>query len=78
MKFYMWSRVKCLESYAPGTAYALAESVDDAIKLIVKAYIQDSTASSIIDTGRELFKELKQTEPNIYDSPQGFYQYGSM
>ena len=78
MKLYVWSRVKTLEGYNPGRASALAESKEEAIELIVNEYSGTVYSKRFFDEALALRAELENTEPTVYDSPQGFYQYGSM
>jgi hypothetical protein len=93
MKLFVWEgNMKVLAQYADGTAWALAESLEQAIELIVNKYkveedkdnaqqredalIWKHTPYEKHETD-ELRKELESKEPDVYDQPVALYVYGS-
>jgi hypothetical protein len=96
LRFYVWDRVVALASDAlgaPGHAFALAESRDQAIELIVndcrrKGARDADTVSTTSWTDAQLSeyaphslealkRELMREEPVIYEQPVGFAQWGA-
>lgn len=71
MKAYVWGAVDFLAEYIPGVALAVAESREEAIKLIVEDFFSCYRASSGLE------KELRDTSPDVYDLPFVFWERGS-
>ena len=63
LKLFYWDDVDALEDFATGHAFALAESKEQAIELVVD---EDGRASE------PLRLELTEKEPRVIDEPEGF------
>lgn len=69
LKLYYWEVVDSLEDHAPGYAFALASSKEEAIDMIVRSYEGPRS--------QPLAAELTENEPDVYDSPVGLAIMGS-
>ena len=69
MKLFVWEGV--LTDYTSGIAFALAESVDEARKLILEKYEENNGCIS-----DNLISDLN-TEPLIIENKEGFYVYAN-
>lgn len=67
LKLFVWTKV--LEQYSYGTAFALAENVQQARELLEFKLTNKKNTHEWI--------ELWNIEPEVYDSPYCYYQYGS-
>jgi hypothetical protein len=68
MKLFVWKDV--LTDYKSGIAFALAENVDEARKLILEKYEKEQSYVSDM-----LVSDLN-TEPLIIENKEGFYVWG--
>lgn len=81
---FIWREVKALKRYGYGTAYALADSHESAVQLIVAKYtewqlhigfeILDEYAIAAI---HDLTVELESTLPDAFNTPSGGFILGS-
>jgi len=69
LKLFVWEDV--LADYTPGIAFAIAETKEEAIELIIQKHQLDSTYFP-----SDFYKELREYEPDIYECKAGFYLYG--
>ena len=74
MKLYYWSDVEELADYATGEVIIMADSLQEALDTIRKQLIEAKETDHFID---ELMKELKNTEPFVYDTPTAIWIGGS-
>lgn len=72
MKLFYWSEVPSLTDYWSGGCFALAETKEQAIDLIVAAYRAERGWTD----GSYLRMELNSTEPIISETPIGFTYTG--
>jgi len=68
LKLFVWKDV--LTDYTSGIAFALAENVDEARKLILEKYEKEQSYVSDM-----LVSDLN-TEPLIIENKEGFYVWG--
>lgn len=67
LKLFYWDDVDVLEDFAPGQAFALAESKGQAIELIIE------NDGSIGTPRAQVFRlELNAKEPRTITEPEGF------
>jgi hypothetical protein len=69
LKLFVWEDV--LTDYTPGIAFALAETKEEAINLIIEKHQVDHKYFPDV-----FYKELLENEPDIYHSKCGFYLDG--
>lgn len=69
MKLYVWEGV--LADYTSGIAFALANSVEEAKSAILHKY-----ACEVGGKNSALINELKNSEPQIIDTVEGFFVFG--
>jgi len=70
LKLFIWENV--LTDRTSGIAFALAENVEEARKIIFEKF-EETTESYINDT---LLKADLSDEPKIVDTKNGFYVWG--
>jgi hypothetical protein len=78
VKLFYWDEVDALAQHAPGYAFALASSKEEAVALIVETNLADWYSG----TRRELLQqrlraELLVKEPRVISEPTGFAIFGS-
>ena len=66
LKLFYWDDVDSLEDWAPGYAFALAESKEQAVELICNSEIEHGFPDE------RLRLELNNREPRIVTEPEGF------
>lgn len=66
-RLYVWHDV--LRDYTAGVIFAIARSVEEARQAVIASALQDSSWSV------KHVEEEMTTEPEIYDSPAGFFLY---
>lgn len=82
MNLYLWAHVDALRRYAPGMAFALAETVQGARELIIQSYrqyLQDASYYESEEVPRlvaNLARELDAITPGVFVSPCGFFKLG--
>lgn len=69
MRLFYWPSVSALQDYAPGTAIAFASNEDEAIRLVL--------ADASLYEYDSLEAELRNTKPEVFDTPKGFAICGS-
>lgn len=81
---FIWRHVEALKRYAPGTAFALADSHETAVQLIVTRYRDRRLELSYgeldeydIVAIHDLQVELENTLPDTYIAPYGAFVLGS-
>ena len=70
LKLFIWENV--LTDHTSGIAFALAENVEEARKIIFEKF-EETTEGYINDT---LLKADLSDEPKIVDTKNGFYVWG--
>jgi hypothetical protein len=65
LKLYVWEGILC--DYTCGIAFALAESVEEARKLVIE---------SEYEVNRTHVEEDIKGEPKIFDTPKGYVLWG--
>lgn len=75
LKIYYWDSLETLGQYQCGEAFALADSKEQAVKLIMKEFEAPGYRSQ--KDIQELKTELESGTPTVYDSPKGFCIWGS-
>jgi hypothetical protein len=78
MNLYVWEGV--LEDYYGGLAFAIADSLEDAIDVLIQSNIEEDHNPDHYSIN-EMRKELTTNSPKIFDltkmeKPIGFYQEG--
>lgn len=77
MKLYIWNGV--LTDWSDGIAFAMAESLDEAHKVLLRGYHGDDCDVDGIMSGDVvscLWNEIQFKEPEVHESPYGFAMYG--
>lgn len=78
LKLFVWHRLKHTANYSPGMAYALAESKEQAIKLVLLSKFGAPPYREFDKSEARKFKEeLESIDPDIHDEPYGSYEWGS-
>lgn len=73
MKLFFWRDVDALQQYGPGLAFAHADTKKRAIQLVMRSLGGRLSAYS----GSRIWKELTETEPEIYEGEFGRGEKGS-
>jgi hypothetical protein len=86
MKLYVWRGKGVLQNYSSGIAFALAESLEQAIMEVKRSFIlafQDIYWIPNVDMEDEDFRsdverhlQFLNDPPEIFDSPIGFFKEG--
>jgi len=71
LKLFVWHNV--MEDYGYGVIFALARNVEEARKVAIEAYSDDWNNNNYLV---EQFKKEMRDEPEIVETPKGFYLKG--
>lgn len=82
--FFIWREVKSLKRHGYGTAFALSDSHESAVQLVVAKYTEWRLHCSYgeldeydIAAIHDLTVELTNSLPNAYNTPSGGFVLGS-
>ncbi len=80
MKLFVWNNCESISQYENGTAFALADNLNEAISAILYKYKLDNEDTWTYyneEIYNKLKEELKNSPPFIYEYTIGFYIRGS-